>query len=102
MCSTNHGSTKSDSFRAAELGADELGGGDHVGQGRLHLRVLACLETAVRVHPEDVGVEHDKHLVDAVLDLLGGGDPKRVDSVESRANASSVIYTLASYFGSIF
>jgi len=39
------------SFRAGKLGADELGGRNHVGQGRLHLCVLAGLETTVRVHP---------------------------------------------------
>ena len=83
------------SLGAGKLGADELGGGDHVGQGRLDLGVLAGLETAVRVHPKDVGVEHRKHLVDAVGNLLGGRDPRGVDVVDTRANACTVLHTLA-------
>ena len=83
------------SLCAGELGADELGGGNHVGKGRHHLGVLAGLETAVRVHPQDVGVEHGKHLVDAVSNLLCGGDPGRVDVIDTRANASSVCHALA-------
>uniref|UniRef100_J3LR98 SHSP domain-containing protein n=1 Tax=Oryza brachyantha TaxID=4533 RepID=J3LR98_ORYBR len=71
--------------------------GDDVNGGNrrlLHLGVLAGLETAVRVHPKDVGVEHGKHLVDAVGDLLGGGDSGGVDVVHTRANASSVLDAL--------
>jgi hypothetical protein len=83
------------SLRASELGADELGGQNHVGEGRLHLGVLAGLETAVRVHPENVSVEHRKHLVDAVRNLLRGRDPGGVDVVDTRTNASTILHTLA-------
>ncbi|EEC75852.1 hypothetical protein OsI_12855 [Oryza sativa Indica Group] len=56
------------------------------GNGRwFHLGVFAGLETAVRVHLEDVGVKHGKHLVDAVRDLLGGGDPGGVDVIHTLA-----------------
>jgi hypothetical protein len=82
------------SFCAGELGADELGSINHGCKGGHHLGVLARLETAVRVHPEDVGVKHSKHLVDTVSNLLCGGDPGRVDVIDTRANASSVCYTL--------
>ncbi len=82
------------SLRAGELGADELGGRNHVGKGRLDLVVLAGLETAVRVHPENVSVEHREHLVDAVRNLLCGRDPWGVDVIDTRANASTILHTL--------
>jgi hypothetical protein len=85
------------SLGAGELGADELSGGDHVGQGGLDLRVLAGLEAAVGVHPEDVGVQHRQHLVDAVGDLLSRRDPGGVDVVDTGADARAVLDALAEH-----
>ncbi|WVZ59997.1 hypothetical protein U9M48_010074, partial [Paspalum notatum var. saurae] len=60
----------------------------------LNLRILAGLETTVRVHPKDVGVKHGKHLVDAVCNLLSGGDPGRVNVVDAGSNTSTILHTL--------
>lgn len=58
------------SFGTGELGAEELGSGNHVLEGGLHLPIFAGFETTVRVHPQDVGFKDGKHLVDPVGDLF--------------------------------
>jgi len=86
-----------DSLGAGELGPEELGSGNHVGEGRLDLRVLTGLEPTVRVHPENVGLEHCKHFVDAVGNLLRGRDPRGVDVVHSWADSSTVLHSFTEH-----
>ena len=54
-----------------KLGADELGGSNHVLESWLNLGVLASLEPTVGVDPQNVGLKHLKHLVDSVSNLIG-------------------------------
>ncbi|KAF3806612.1 putative 5-methyltetrahydropteroyltriglutamate--homocysteine methyltransferase, partial [Colletotrichum gloeosporioides] len=73
------------------LGAEVLGGVDHVGQRSLGLGPLAGLQTAVGVDPELLRAETVvKHLLDAGLDLLLGGNTRRVDVVDTRADVAGV------------
>ena len=44
------------------------------------------LETAIRVHEEEVGGQELQHGSDTVLDLLLTGDTRRVDVIDTRAN----------------
>lgn len=71
------------SLLLAVLGAEVLGGSNHVAERRLGLLPLAGLETAVRVDPELVGLEVLEHLLDAVLDLLLRRDTWAVDVVDT-------------------
>src|SRR5262245_24469747 len=68
------------------LGTEGLGGVDHVAERRNGLLPLAGLQAAVGVNPELLGLEELEHLRDAVLDLLLGGDTRRVDVVDTGAN----------------
>jgi hypothetical protein len=72
------------------LGAEELGGRDHVDQSLLGLLPLAGLETTVRVDPELLRLEELEHFLNAVTDLLLAGNTGRVDVVDTRSDVSGV------------
>ena len=59
-------------------------------ESRLGLRPGTSLEATVGVQPELFRSEVDQHLLDAVLDLLLGGDTRRVDVVNTGANVARV------------
>jgi hypothetical protein len=71
--------------------AEELGSVDHVGQGGLGLGPATGLKTAVRVDVQLLRSEVLKHLLDAVLDLLLGGNTGRVDVVDTGADVAGVL-----------
>lgn len=62
-----------------------------MGEGTLDLIPLAGLETAVGVDPELLRLEVSKHLLDALLELLKGGDTRRVNVVDTRADVAGVL-----------
>lgn len=70
--------------------AVEFGSVDQVDQRGLGLLPLARLETAVGVDPELVRLEVSKHLLDAVLDLVLGGNTRGVDVVDTGADVARV------------
>ena len=65
------------------LGAEVLGGVDHILKRLLGLLPLAGLETAVWVDPELLWLEVLEHLLDADLDLILAWDTWRVDVVDT-------------------
>lgn len=67
-----------------------LGSVDHVGEGTLDLVPLAGLETAVGVDPELLGAEELEHLLNALLELLLGGNTGGVDVVDTGADVAGV------------
>lgn len=62
-----------------------------MGESTLDLIPLAGLETAVGVDPELLRLEVGKHLLDALLELVKGGDTRRVDVVDTRADVAGVL-----------
>ena len=58
------------SLGTGKLGAEQLGSSNHVVKGWFHLGILASLEPAVRVNPQDVGLKHSKHLVNSISNLF--------------------------------
>ena len=67
-----------------------LGRGDHVLEGSPSLGPLASLQTTVGVDPELLGLEVSQHLLDAVLNLLLGGNTGRVDVVDTGSDMAGV------------
>jgi hypothetical protein len=70
--------------------AGPLGGLDEVLEGGLGLLPGARLKTAVRVDVEQVRGDESEVGLQALLDLLGRGDTRRVDVVDTGADAVGV------------
>ena len=66
------------------------GGVDEVHERRLGLGPATGLETTVGVDEQEARGEDVEHLGDAVLDLLLGGDTRRVDIVDTGADLVGV------------
>lgn len=83
------------SLGAGQLVAKVLGSSNHVAESRIDFSILACLEATVGVNPENIALEDCKHLVDPVSNFFCRWDPRGMDIVHTRANASTVLHSLA-------
>ena len=87
----------SPSLGTGKLGAEELGGRNHVLQRWLHFGVFAGFQTTVRVHPQDVSLKNCKHLVDSVSNLFCRRYSWGVDVVNTRPDSCTVLHSLTEH-----
>lgn len=68
----------------------KLGRVDHIGQARLRLLPLSCLQPAIRVDPELIWTQILQHLLNPIFDLLLTRNSRGVDIVDPWTDLAGV------------